>query len=266
MKKFLVFSLAAAAVALGASVFAAQGTTSPYTDAIGDIDSGLATAGGTLDITGMEISAVGGDLIFALTVNGDVSSTNWGKFMIGIAPFSATGTTTGNGWARPINMALSPTGSPSPQGMSYWIGSWVDGGGGAQLWTLAGGTSGGGTGGAWSGPGAPGFSIAPGATSTMTYTVPMSSLGVGPGDTFSFDAYSSGGGDGDTAIDALANPNIAVTSWGETYTSQPLAFSGPGLNSFTIPVPEPSTVLLSASGIAGTAIGGRLLRRRRRVA
>lgn len=268
MRTPFVSSLAVAILAVGASVFAAQGNSSPYTDAIGDISPDIGSGnpgGGTLDITGMEISAVGSDLIFALTVNGDVSTTDWGKFMIGIAPFTATGTTTGNGWGRPINMALSPAGSPAPQGMSYWIGSWVDSGGGAQLWTLAGGTSGGGTDGAWSGPGTlAGFSFTAGATSTMTYTVPMASVGVAPGDTFSFDAYSSGGGGGDTAIDALANPNIAVSTWGETYTSQPLALSGPGLNSFTVPVPEPSTVVLSACGIAGTAAGGRLLRRRRR--
>ena len=33
----------------------AEGTSSPYTDAIGDIDPGISTASGTLDITGMEV-------------------------------------------------------------------------------------------------------------------------------------------------------------------------------------------------------------------
>ncbi|MCE2874757.1 MAG: hypothetical protein LW625_03850 [Planctomycetaceae bacterium] len=39
------------------------------------------------------------------------------------------------------------------------------------------------------------------------------------GDTFSFDAYSSGGGGTDSAIDALANPNFAVSNWGDAYDS-----------------------------------------------
>ncbi|MBK7865582.1 MAG: hypothetical protein IPJ75_00480 [Ignavibacteriales bacterium] len=34
-----------------------------------------------------------------------------------------------------------------------------------------------------------------------------------------FDAYSSGGGGGDGAVDALAKPTTSITSWGQTYTS-----------------------------------------------
>jgi hypothetical protein len=91
----------------------------------------------------------------------------------------------------------------------------------------------------------------------------MATLGLAGGDSFSFDAYSSGGGGGDTAIDALSNPNVSVTSWGQSYTSQPLAFSGPGLNSYTITaVPEPAT--MAAFGVVGATVAGRLMRRRSR--
>ena len=89
----------------------------------------------------------------------------------------------------------------------------------------------------------------------------MASLGLAPGDSFSFDAYSSGGGGSDSAIDSLANPNVSITSWSQSYTSQPLAFSGPGLNSYTITaVPEPAT--MAAIGVIGAAVAGRLMRRR----
>jgi hypothetical protein len=39
------------------------------------------------------------------------------------------------------------------------------------------------------------------------------------GDTFRFDAYSTGSGGGDSAIDALANPNPSVANWGDAYNS-----------------------------------------------
>jgi hypothetical protein len=84
--------------------FANPGLTSSatYLDATGDIASGIATGGGTLDLVSMEVSNTATDVIFKLTVNGSVSSTNWGKFMIGIS--TGAGTTSGNGWGRPINM------------------------------------------------------------------------------------------------------------------------------------------------------------------
>lgn len=240
MKMPFAVSVAIALFALGTVVFGAEGSTSPYTDAVGDIDPGITTGGGTLDILGMEITTVGSDLNFKLTVNGDVSTTDWGKFMIGIGSYNAPlGTTTGNGWNRPINLQYTPNGFPTPAGMDYWIGSWVDAGGGSQLWTWDGL--------AWTGPAAlSSFSFTPGATSDINYRVALSALGLAPGDQFTFDAYSSGGGGSDTAIDALANPNVAVTSWGQTYTSQPVTFGGAGLNSYTVPVPEPGTMVVAS--------------------
>ncbi len=263
MKTPLVYTVAVAIFALGSVVFGAEGATSPYTDAIGDIDPTIATAGGTLDITGMEVSNTATDINFKLTVNGNVSTTDWGNFMIGIGSYNAPlGTTTGNGWNRPINLQYTPDGFPTPAGMDYWIGSWVNSGGGAQLWTYVGGTSGGGTGGAWSGP-APltSYSFTPGATSDINYTVSLASLGLALGDQFTFDAYTSGGGGSDSAVDALANPNVAITSWSETYTSKPVTFGGGGLNSYTVAVPEPTTGVML--GLASVAITAQIVRRRR---
>lgn len=241
MKNTLLTVTAAALLVMAGNLQAAQGTTSPYTDAAGDIDAGISTGGGTLDILGMEVTNNATDITFTLTVNGNVSTTDWGKFMVGIAT-GGTGTTSGNGWGRPINLN-SPIG-----GMDYWIGSWVDAGGGSQLWSYN-GTS-------WSGPSAlAGFSFAGGATSTVTYTASLASLGLAVNDIFYFDAYSSGGGGGDSAVDALANPNVSITGWGGPYTSSTTGESGPGLNSYQV-VPEPSTVALlalSALGVAGYA-------------
>ncbi len=199
--------------------WAVEGTNSPYSDATGDIDPGLSNAYGTLDIVGMEVSNTATDVQFTLTVNGNVSSTDWGKFMIGIAT-GGSGITSGNGWGRPINLD-SPIG-----GMNYWIGSWVDDGGGAYLYNYNGSS--------WVSNALGSFSYLSGTNSTLTYTLTTNSLGVSVGDTFYFDAYSSGGGGTDSAIDALSNPNVSVTSWGQTYTSSTTGEGGNGLNSYTL--------------------------------
>jgi hypothetical protein len=222
---------------LTASATTAEAQVTSYTDAANDINPGLATGNGTLDILGMEISNTATDIVFRLTVNGNVGAggTDWGKFMIGISAGGAPDSN-GNGWGRPINMS-SPLG-----GMTHWIGSWVDGGGGSQLWNYSGSS--------WTGPsGLSGFTFSGG---TLTYTASLASLGLSLGSTFYFDAYSSGGGGGDSAIDALANPNISVSDWGVPYTS---GGSNP-IYSYTV-VPAPGAVALL--GLAGLAA-----RRRRR--
>ena len=260
MRRSFAVTVAGVVAALATTVFGAQGTTSPYTDPAGDIDPGIASAGGTADILGMEVSNTPTDISFKLTVNGNINAgtggVDWAKFMIGIATGKTDGTQTGNGWGRPINLSTdNDPFAPQIVGMNYWIGSWVDGSGGSQLWNYSGS--------AWTGPGALGsYSLTPGVTSEINYSVPLASLGLAPGDTFYFDAYSSGGGSGDSAIDSLANPTVSITSWGQTYTSFLTSAGGPGLNSYTVSaVPEPSSI--AAVSVAGAAIAGHLLRRRR---
>ena len=203
-----------------------------YNDAINDIAPSLATGNGTLDLVKMEVSNTATDVVFQLTVNGNIGSTDWGKFMIGIANNKGNGTSSSDAWGRPITMSANG-------GMTHWLGSWVDGGGGSQLWTN--GSSG------WSGPASPaGFTLSAGAQSTVSFTASIASLGMSIGDTFAFDAYSSGGGSGDSAIDALANPNFAVSNWGEAYNSG-------ASTSFTYTlgaVPAPGAIaLIGAAGL-----------------
>jgi len=212
-------------LALAVSSALAQPTT--YVDAIGDInvDGDTNPGGGTLDIVSMEVTDTVQDVIFTLTVNGNITATDWGNFMIGIANQKTVGSQVGNGWARPINMNAG-----SGNGMTHWIGSWVNGGGGAQLWAYTGSGTDGGTGNNWNNTGAIKAFVPSGATqSTMTYTVTKASLGVATGDTIIFDAYSSGSGGGDGAIDALSNPNVTISSWSGNYTSQ-----APTISSYTL--------------------------------
>ena len=222
--------MASAVAGLGlAQALANPGFTgSYYGDATNDIGGGLATGGGTLDLVGMEVSNTATDIVFKLTVNGSFSNVDWGKFMVGIATNNGSGTSTGNGWGRPINMSANG-------GMTHWIGSWVDSGGGSQLWTHGSGS--------WSGPAGMGYSF---SGSDITWTVSMAALGLNVGDSFTFDAYSSGGGGGDGAIDALSSSSPSVANWGDTFTTT----SG---FSYTI-VPAPGALaLLAVAGLGRRA-------------
>ena len=210
-----------------------------YADAVGDTSTNLPIWGGTVDIVKMEVSDTETDLLFNLTVNGNVMVDTLGKFMIGIANMKAAGTTNsnGNGWSRPINLIAGPT-----NGMTHWVGSWVDGTTGSQFWVYN-GTS-------WSQSGSPGFSQATNTngTSTISYTVSKASLGVTNGDTIFFDAYSAGGGSTDSAIDALSNPNVATTTWSGPYTSSTnTGISSYLLNNSALVIPQDITFTVDMS-------------------
>ena len=202
MNRFLVTVLAVVLMA-GTS----QASTL-YNDATGDLYDG--SGGGAdftgftfLDIASVEVSNDATDLSFSVTLVGDILATDWGKYMIGINTNNSTGDTASNGWARPISMC--------PDGMDYWIGTWVDSGNGAEKYTWNGAS--------WdlkeatyNGP--PDNDISIGTTQyTATVSVPLSNLGLSPGDMFWFDAYSSGGGGGDSAVDALSSSTPSITDW-----------------------------------------------------
>jgi hypothetical protein len=236
--------LAAAVPSFGASV---------YNDATGDLHDG--TGGGAnftgfthLDIASVEVSNDATDLSFTFTLVGDIVATDWGKYMVGIDidGNDATGDLLGNGWARPISM--------NPDGMDYWIGTWVDSGNGAEQhswggasWSLTEAT--------YNAP--PNNDITMGKTQfTATVTVPLANLGLGIGDMFWFDAYSSGGGGGDSAVDALSSSTPSITDWGGPYNSP----GNTGLSKYTV-IPEPAT--LAMLGLGALAIGLGCLRRRK---
>jgi hypothetical protein len=236
MKKTLNLLIAAATMIGINSAFAAQ----TYTDVIGET---INPASGTIDFVGAEVSNTATDLVISLKVNGNVGTTDWGKFMIGIATTKTDGTTSGNGWNRPINLS-----APSGKGMDFWTGAWVDGGGGSELYKYTSGIPAGS--GSWSNIGSSNQQIGTYATgkSLLTYTYSLATLGVTVGDTIYFDAYSSGGGGGDGAVDALANSAQSIAGWGDSYTS-----SGSNLNSYTL-VPEPSTGMLMGLGVTGLLV------------
>lgn len=189
-------------------LFAASSHAATFSDSTGDAT--LNSAGGTADMVSMEVTETASDVVLALRVNGNIGTTDWANFMVGIATTKSTGSTTNNAWGRPIRMNVVTNGVTN--GMTHWIGSWVSGGGGSQLWAF--GTTN------WQGPAAlAGFSFSPGVQSTISYTISKTSLGVTTGDILYFDAYSSGSGGGDGALDSLANPATSISAWNQAYTS-----------------------------------------------
>jgi PEP-CTERM motif len=229
-----IYSKIITASVMAALALNAQAVT--YNDATGDTFTGA--GGGILDISSVEVNNTATDLIFKINLAGNPVATDWGKYMIG---FDSTlgGDSAGNGWARPISMP----------GMDYWVGSWVDSGNGAEVykhtgsWGIQSATYG----------GNPDMIGVTKDASSLTIQFKYAGLGIAPGTPFLFDIYTSGGGGADGAVDALGNPGVTIGDWGNPYNSGGL------VNSYTIPVPEPTALALL--GIGASLIIGRIRRR-----
>ena len=188
-------------VALGLSSAAALAqTTQNYSDATGEVAVGTFPH---LDITSVDVTvdATGTDITFKINLSGSPITTTWGKYMIGIRS-NPGGTTTGNGWDRPIHMA---------GGMTHWLACWLDDGGPiptvGQVRTY-------GTG--WTTTATPTVTR---DASSVTIATTTAALALSPGETFSFDVYTSGGGGTDSAVDALSAASPSITGWGGPFTT-----------------------------------------------
>lgn len=210
-QKLLVIATIAALTALTSTSRA-----NLYTDATGENFTGA--GGGILDITSVEVTNTATDMVFKIKLAGNPVATDWGKYMIGIynPAFAGAGdvSANGNGWTRPISIN-NPT-DPN-DGMTHWVGSWVDGSMGAQLWSYISPTLG-----TWTGPN--GASISK-TTNSVTITFPITGLdGVLYasnyfGSNILFDVYTSGGGGTDSAVDALSRSTQSISDWGVAFVS-----------------------------------------------
>ncbi|MCC6322371.1 MAG: hypothetical protein IT438_13155 [Phycisphaerales bacterium] len=221
-----------AALAVAASCATAHADV--FVDPSGDTFT--AAGGGILDILGVEVTNNATSISFKFTLAGDVEVTDWAKYMVAIDTVPG-GDASGNGWSRPISM---------PSGMDYWLGAWVNSGNGAEVRAFSG---------AWSLTEAT-YNPAPDNdvtvskfTNTVTITTLLSNLGLGHGSVVLFDAFTSGGGDSDGAVDSLGNPLQQIGDWSQPSDAHPVAY--------TIFIPTPGAVGLLAAG-------GLLAMRRRR--
>lgn len=220
---------------LVAGLMAGAVSADTYLDATGDLGTSPVDFSGFthLDISQVDVTSDGTIISFIISVvqNPITSPNNWGNYMVGIDT-TAGGDSLGNGWSRPISMT----------GMDYWLGSWVDGGGDdGQQWNYTG---------TWNGPSA--LTVVTNAN-TISLTTTLASLGLAGGETIKFDVYTSGGGGGDSAVDALSSATPSITTWGGPYDT-----AGNGL-SYQV-VPEPGTLALV--GLFGVIAGVRYLRRK----
>ena len=175
-----------------------------------------------IDIESVDVTldAAEENLTFTINLDGDPVATNWGKYMIAIRS-GPGGATSGNGWGRPINFST---------GMTHWVAGWADGGTGLEVWSYVGAS--------WSKIKASYDPVDPLAlpvvtTSSYSLTVPVSLIGYtpGPGQVFTFDVYTSGGGGGDGAVDALSVATSSITNWPDSFTTTtPLSFPDDSLD------------------------------------
>lgn len=222
------------AMLLVAAMFAApRAFGGTFSDTVGDNFDGNAH----MDITQVDVTDDGTNITFKISVSAaSITSPDWGKYTIGIDTGAGTGdfgSPVGNPWGRNINMA---------GGMDAWIGSWVDTGGGFQSWAYSGGS--------WNlnGSGVPVLS-----GNMTTITTSLASLGLSAGQSFNFDVYTTGGGGGDSANDAAANPLQSIADWPGPYTT-PLSGDGAALPYTTVPEPTSlGLVAVSALALAGAS-------------
>jgi len=186
-----------------------------------------------LDISSVVVSHDASNIYFTINVRGNADNRDWAKFCIGIDT-GAAGGDAGNGWGR--------NASWGGQGIDFWVGSWVDGGGGAELrgspgWGLLAAT--------YNGDPTIGQSFN-GTRTERSITLSRALLGLNGNDTFRFDVITTGGGGGDPGVDHLSNAAMATSGWGTGSTAGEFL-------SYTIPAPGAAALL----GLGGLIVGRR---------
>ncbi|MFM8654480.1 MAG: hypothetical protein ACKODZ_07110, partial [Verrucomicrobiota bacterium] len=156
-----------------------------------------------MDITSVEVTNNGVNLVVAVNTRGFAT---WTKYLIWIdTPTKANAAANSNGWGRPASMATG-------EGADFFVGSWVDATpGNAQLWEFAS------TWGQHSS--SPLTNLISG--NTVTFTIPLSTLGLSAGNIIKFDVATSGGG-ADPGVDHVSRSTQATTGWGAPSTGGPM--------------------------------------------
>jgi hypothetical protein len=225
-------ALTVAAVALS---IARAASADVYNDTVGD-QAGSGNA--EVDIASAQVTNDANNLYVQVNLTGNIATANFGNYHIGFNTVPGGKTTPGVAWGNPFGLA---------GGMDWWLGSWVNFGGGAELHQYTGD----GTSNVW-GPTIPGTSVALTPNST-TITIPLAALGLVHNSTFTFDVWSTyGNPGGQSAYDALSNPALTVP---EPWNGNP--YSAILVSTYTVVIPEPAAL----GGVSLAALA--LLARRR---
>jgi hypothetical protein len=197
---------------------------SVYTDPVGDI----ATGNSNLDITQVEVTDNGTDLVVRVTL--DTLDADWGKYLFFMDAWDGGSGDNDNPWFRDIG-GLS--------GMDIFAGSWLDGGGGVSAHEYADG-----------GWGDLPFAVSVWAdwdNNTVQWNfydivAGLSSAGITG---FDFEVATTGGNGGDPAIDLLGGEGVQP-GWGGGSTSTDRSH----YDFSTVPAPG-ALVLIGLAGLAG---------------
>lgn len=213
-------SALASSLVFVASASAGFDHSDTFTDSQNDLfDNGLSN----LDITQVTISQLvdGGSVYidFAITTRG---MADWTKYMVFINHDNQGAES--NPWNRPIGL--------NGQASSAFIGSWINGEGGNQLWSLLGDQ--------WMN-----IMTLPQSVNWISNTVHLGFRVSGEmaGKTLNFDAVTSGGGGNDPGVDHLSRSDMATSGWGSGSVAGQF-------KSFTV-IPAPGALALL--GLAGLA-------------
>src|SRR3954471_1920074 len=199
------FALRISAILSAACSAAVPALAGIYNDSTAD-QAGTNTS--EMDISSVEVTNDATNISFKINLVGDISTANFGNYHIGLDTTSGGSNTVAVPWGQQFGLS---------SGMDYWVGSWVNFGGGSELdqWNGAG----------WTNNGAQPVAL---DTHSTTITMPLGALGLTNGSSFKFDVWSTyGSPGGQSAYDALSNPNIAIADpWnGAPYDS---STAGPG--------------------------------------
>lgn len=205
------------AIAL-AAITASTSFADVYND--GSFDQGPDNS--NLDLISVEVTNDESNVFFSVTTR---EFADWTKYMVFVDSIDDSGADgNNNGWVRNVEMG--------PAGIDYFMGAWVDNGGGTALY---------GWDDAWSSITGGSVVNIDGAANTVTMSISLATLGLEVGDSLRFEIGTTGGGEGDPATDLM---NGTSASWGG------VSNFGTLLEYTTVPAPGALSLLVAAGLVA----------------
>lgn len=223
------------------SALCSAAAASTYSDFSNDIfDTSLQH----LDILSVTVTNDNNWVYFDIQTAGNLDAPAWGKYMLALDTRAGGADTSGSGsnaWGRPINLGAQS---------DFWVGSWADDGGsgaGVNFFEYSGGWNE--IDASYTGNGLISASDADHASGIQRIAISIAALGLSIGDTFGFDAMTSGGGN-DPGIDHLSVQGPATGGWGEASNGgEYLRYTL--LSSVVIPLPTGAGLALAGMGLLG---------------